>query len=84
MVPICKKRAASDHACSKDKTKTPYQIAAITEIKNNKYVLKDITQPTKRSLLSELHIYLTKSSLVRPEDTRELIQLSIWINTLFL
>lgn len=83
-IPICKKRAASNHACSKDETKTAYQIIAITELKNNKYVLKDITQPPKRSLLSELHIYLTESSLVRLEDTTELTQLNVWINMLFL
>lgn len=68
----------------KDKTKTAYQIVAITEMKNNKYVLKDTTQPTKGSLLSELHIYLTESFWVRAEDTTELLQLSGWINMLFL
>lgn len=39
--------------------------------------MKDVTQPTKRSLLSELRIYLEESSLVRSEDIRELIQLSV-------
>jgi len=49
---ICKKRrAASDHAYFKGKNKIAYQTQAIIELKNNKYILKDTTQPTRRSLL---------------------------------